>query len=175
MSKVYLRALEPEDYKVSIVWRKDEEIWSLLGGTKYFVSEAYEKKWVENSIFCGNDVKLAICDSETNTYIGNIYLNEIDKINRAAEIGILIGNKQYRQGGRGTEAVRQMLSYAFGELGLHRITALILEENMASRRLFSKLGFKEEGMYRDSVFKGGKFKNQVVVSLLAYEFFNENV
>lgn len=175
MSKVYLRAQEPEDYKVSIAWRKDAAIWPLLGGTKYFVSEAYEKKWVENAIFGGNDIKLAICDSETDTYIGNSQLNKIDKINRSADIGILIGDKQYRRGGRGTDAVRQMLSYAFGELGLHRITALILEENTASRRTFSKLGFTEEGMYRDSVFKGRKYRNQVIISLLDYEYFKNNI
>ena len=41
-SRVYLRALEPADYKTSIKWRKDDAIWNMLGGTKYFVSEAYE-------------------------------------------------------------------------------------------------------------------------------------
>lgn len=41
--KVYLRALEPEDFKVSIEWRKDDEIWSGLSGAKYYVSESYEK------------------------------------------------------------------------------------------------------------------------------------
>ena len=33
--RVYLRALEPDDYRVSIKWRKDDEIWDMLGGTKY--------------------------------------------------------------------------------------------------------------------------------------------
>ena len=52
--RVYLRALEPDDYRVSIKWRKDDEIWDMLGGTKYFVSEAYEKQWVEKAIFESN-------------------------------------------------------------------------------------------------------------------------
>lgn len=60
-NRIFLRALEPDDYKVSINWRKDESIWEMLGGTKYFVSEAYEKKWVEETIFSSKDVKLAIC------------------------------------------------------------------------------------------------------------------
>ena len=42
--RIYLRALEPEDYKVSILWRKDPEIWQMVCGPQYFVSEAYEKK-----------------------------------------------------------------------------------------------------------------------------------
>ena len=41
--RVYLRALELEDYKVSIKWRNDDEIWNMVGGAKHYVSEAYEK------------------------------------------------------------------------------------------------------------------------------------
>lgn len=170
MSKVYLRALEPEDYKTSIHWRKDDETWALLGGTKYFVSEAYEKKWVEDAIFSQSDIKLAICDTKSDSYIGNIYLNKIDKIHRSAIIGILIGEKEYRSKGYGREATLLMLKYAFQELGLHRISALILEENIPSRKMFEKLGFVQEGIYRDSLFKCGSYKNQVVVSLLSSEF-----
>lgn len=59
--RVYLRAFEPDDYKTTIKWRKDDKIWDMLGGTKYFVSEAYEKQWIENTIFNSKDVKLAIC------------------------------------------------------------------------------------------------------------------
>ena len=54
--RIYLRALEPSDYKVSINWRKDDSIWDMLGGTKYYVSEAYEKKWVEDTIFQSKDL-----------------------------------------------------------------------------------------------------------------------
>lgn len=41
--RIYLRALEIDDYRISIKWRKDDQIWNMLGGPKYFVSEAYEK------------------------------------------------------------------------------------------------------------------------------------
>ncbi len=170
MPKVYLRALEPEDYKISIKWRKDDSTWSLLGGTKYFVSEAYEKKWVEEAIFGKGDIKLAICDAETDVYIGNIYLNKIDKTHRSAVLGILIGDKGYRGKGYGSEAIHHILRYSFEELGLHRVSALILEDNIASRRTFEKLGFVQDGILRESLFKGGKFRNQVVVSLLESEF-----
>ena len=48
--RVYLRALEPEDYKTSIKWRNDDEIWSMVVGPKYFVSTAYEKN-AEDAIY----------------------------------------------------------------------------------------------------------------------------
>lgn len=32
MNRVYLRALEPDDYKISVNWRNDDVIARLLGG-----------------------------------------------------------------------------------------------------------------------------------------------
>ena len=72
--RIYLRALELDDYKKSIKWRNDDDIWSTVVGSKYFVSSVYEKKWVEDSIFnTQKDLKLAICLKENDEYIGNIY------------------------------------------------------------------------------------------------------
>ena len=41
--RVYLKAFEPDDYKTTIKWHNDNEIWNMVGGTKYFVSMEYEK------------------------------------------------------------------------------------------------------------------------------------
>ena len=77
--RVYLRALEPDDYKTSINWRNDEEIWDMIVGPRQYVSEAYEKKWVEDAIFnSSNRIVLAVCIKETDKHIGFVYLNNID-------------------------------------------------------------------------------------------------
>ena len=170
MKKLYLRALEAEDYKTTITWRQDEETWSLLGSTRYFVSSEYEKKWIESAIFDTNNIKLAICETESNCHIGNIYINNINKIHRTAEIGILIGNKEYRKKGFGSEAIKQILNYSFNELGLHRLQAVILEENIASKKTFQKIGFSEEGIMRHSLYKNGSYKNQIIMSILSSEY-----
>lgn len=168
--RVYLRALEPEDYKISIEWRNDDEIWNMLGGRKYFVSSAYEKKWVEESIYNSKDVRLAVCLKQNDLYIGNVYLTDIDNVNRSAISHVLIGNKKYWGKGIALEATKQLLKFAFEELGLHRITALILQSNIGSLKMHEKCGYKEEGILRDSIWKNGKFQNQVVMSILDYEF-----
>lgn len=169
-NRVFLRALEPEDYKVSVIWRNDDEIWSMLGGRKYFVSSAYEKKWIEDTIFSGKDVKLAVCKIENNQYIGNAYLTDIDYVNRNARSHILIGNKDCWGQGYASEATKLLLSYAFNELGLHRVQALVLESNVASLNMHKKCGYVQEGILRDSVWKNGSFQSQVVLSILSTEF-----
>lgn len=169
INRVYLRALEPDDYKVSVNWRNDDEIWNMVGGRKYYVSSAYEKKWVEDTIFNSNDLKLAVCLKDNNQYIGNVYLSNIDYVNRSATSHVLIGNKTYWGNGYATEAIKLLLSYAFDELGLHRVNAVILESNVGSLKMHKKCGYVYEGTLRDSVWKNGKFQNQIVLSILSNE------
>lgn len=168
--RVYLRALEPEDYKTSIKWRNDDEIWSMVVGPKYFVSTAYEKKWVEDAIYSKDKITLAICLKENNEYIGNASFTDIDWINRSAKTSTLIGEKQYWSKGLATEAKILLLKFAFYERGFNRIWATILEDNIASQRMNEKCGYKKEGLLRQAVYKNGKFHNLVVMSVLKEEF-----
>ena len=168
--RIYLRALEPEDYKTSIKWRNDNEIWSMVGSTKYFVSEAYEKKWVEETIFNSRDIKLAICEVGTNKYIGNVYATDIDQTNRSCTTGVLIGEHDYWSKGYASEAHRLLLDYLFNERNINRVQAYVLESNVASLKMHQKVGYKIEGTLRQSVYKNGKYQNMVLLSILREEF-----
>lgn len=164
--RIYLRALEPEDYKVSILWRKDPEIWQMVCGPQYFVSEAYEKKWVENAIYDSSNLRLAICIKENNQYVGNICITDINQIYRRCTIHIMIGNKKYWGNGYAKEAVKELVEFMFNERGMNRIEARILEKHLASKKILSACGFTMEGKLRESVFKNGLFQNQLIYSIL---------
>lgn len=168
--KVYLRALELEDYKNSIEWRQDEEIWKMVVGRRYFVSEEYEKKWTEQAGSSSTDLKLAICDKKNDLYIGNIYLTDIDFFNRSASFGKLIGNKEYWGGGFGTHATLLMLYHAFYDLGLERIQARQLLINKGSIRVNEKCGFKTEGVMRRAAFKNGQLQDLNLMSIIREDF-----
>lgn len=172
--RIYLRALEIDDYKISIKWRKDDQIWNMLGGPKYFVSEAYEKKWVEDTIFNSKDVKLAICLIENDKYIGNVYMTDIDEINRSCNSHVLIGDKNYWGKGYAREALLKAIKYMFEERNIHRIQANVLESNELSLKMLKKCGYKVDGLLRDAVYKSGRYQNQYVLSLLKEEFLNSH-
>lgn len=165
-NRIYLRALEPSDYKVSIKWRKDNHIWDMLGGTKYFVSEAYEKKWVEDTIFTSKDLKLAVCLVENDRYIGNVYMTDIDMINRSCQSHILIGEHDCWGKGYAGEALIQAVEYMNKERGIRRFEAYILENNHQSIRMHQKCGYVLEGVKRSAIYKSGKYHNQCILSLL---------
>lgn len=170
-SKVYLRALEPSDYETTIRWRRDSGIWEMLAGRKYFVSESFERDWLEKASKSSSDIKLAICDVQTNLHIGNIYLSNIDFFNKSASTAKLIGNKEYWGKGYGTEATLLILYHAFYDLGLERVESRILSTNKASIRVQEKCGYQIEGVLRKAAFKAGELQDVVIMSILKDEFF----
>ena len=75
-------------------------------------------------------------------------------------------------GGRGlaTAAVREIIEIAFGGLGLHRIQAETLQENVASQRVLTRNGFTRIGMAPRYLKIAGRWQDCVL-----YQVVNETV
>lgn len=168
--RIYLRALEPDDYKTSIKWRKDDDIWSSLIGPKYFVSSEYERQWVLNSIQDRDNLKLAICLKENDEYIGNAYLFKIDHFNKNASSGKMIGVKNQWGHGYATEATLLILRHAFMVLGLQRVSSRVLSNNERSISVLLKCGYKREGLMRKAIYKNGDFLDLVIMGVTRSDF-----
>lgn len=170
---VYLRALELEDYNISVKWRMDEETWELLYGPRYYVSPEYEKKWIEGAIFSQKDIRLAVCLKKENKLIGFINLMGVDMIYRNAELSVWIGDKECRNKAYGMQACLLIMQFGFYERGLERISARALESHKVTRKGLLFMGFKEEGLLRNAVYKNGRFQNTIIYSILSSEFNEE--
>lgn len=74
-----------------------------------------------------------------------------------------------RVNGRGlaTSAVAELIPIAFGELGLHRLQAGTLVDNLASRRVLEKNEFEEIGLARSYLQIGGAWRDHVLFQRLA--------
>lgn len=72
----------------------------------------------------------------------NIYMNDSDDV-QIAEIEIMIAEHKSRGKGIGQEAILLMMTFAVEKYGIHTFRAKISESNMASLKLFRKLGFKD--------------------------------
>lgn len=79
-------------------------------------------------------------------------------------MGICIWDPKDRGRGYGGAAVREVVEWAVGFLGLQRIEAWIVEGNVASLALFVGLGFVEEGLLRDRYLVGGRRKGMHVLA-----------
>jgi ribosomal-protein-alanine N-acetyltransferase len=63
-----------------------------------------------------------------------------------------------------------MIQYGFEGLGLNRIEAFVMPENLASMNALRKLGFREEGVLREYGFWKGQFVDLKCFSLLKREY-----
>lgn len=97
--------------------------------------------------------------------VGGITLSNIRR--RAAQfvsLGYWMG-KPYAGKGYMSEAVGQVVPFCFDSLGLHRIHAAFLPDNIASRRVLEKNGFREEGYAENYLQIDGKWADHVLFSL----------
>ena len=173
MMDVYLRAFEPDDYKLINTWRNTPGLYDLTVGNAVAVSAERDRRWVEEKIFAdpNQEIYWAIAEKADDGMIGYLSLNNIDLRNRKAEWGgIIIADPEKRKGGRALQAAVMMLRHAFDELNLHRLTGYWLAEHRSSLFLGFSLGFKKEGVLRDYVFKKDRFHDVIVMSLLKPEF-----
>ncbi|MBV8491285.1 MAG: GNAT family N-acetyltransferase [Candidatus Eremiobacteraeota bacterium] len=70
--------------------------------------------------------------------------------------------------GAGRFALQFAIARGFDELGVHRITAEVLSNDARARRLYERLGFRMEGLYREGYRdEGGAYLNVVAYGMLA--------
>lgn len=69
-----------------------------------------------------------------------------------------------------TEAARAAVEFGFGPLGLHKIVAHHVAENIASQRVIEKLGFRRTGQSDDEVWRDGRWWTAVHHELTAAEW-----
>lgn len=78
-------------------------------------------------------------------HIGNCSCYDIDEGRRQAELGIMIGDKDYWSQGYGTDVVETLLAHVFATTNLDRIYLYTLEWNDRAQACFRKAGFREYG------------------------------
>jgi len=115
-----------------------------------------------------------IYKSKNDGWIGNIRLHQINKEQRTAELGIMIGDKERWGQGYATEACTLLLSHAFGKMNLHRVGIGVVCKNQGGLALWTKLGFREEGRLREAFWVDGKACDVIRMGLLQREWFNED-
>ena len=124
----------------------------------------FKKKQIEN-------YNLGIELLSEKSIIGGVGLTRIDKPTNSAELGYWLGENYHGQG-YGSEALKEILHFAFGTLHLGKVYAGIFRGNVASEKLLRKFGFKKEGVLREAEFcKADKqIKDVVCYGLLRKEW-----
>jgi len=98
--------------------------------------------------------------------VGGIGFSNVRRgVAQMASLGYWIGARYARQGLM-TDAVVAATGFAFRQLGLHRIEAACLPDNVASRALLERVGFVEEGLARDYLKIDSRWRDHTLFALL---------
>ena len=132
-----------------------------------------EKKYLEDHI--NDEASFAIVTLDSDKLIGTVGIERINHINRSGTLGIFIGDKDYREKGYGTEAIKMILDYGFNYLNLNNIKLNLMEFNERALACYKKCGFKEYGRRRKCIFINGKYYDTIEMDILAEEFQGEYI
>ncbi len=140
--KVVLREKRISDAPRDYAWRSDKELARLdatqplqISFPQFMVD--YRKELKEQGRW---QHQFAI-ESLDGEHIGNCSYYNLDEERKEAELGILIGNREYWGKGYGTDAVTTLVRYLFQEKGLKRVYLHTLEWNIRARKCFENCGF----------------------------------
>ena len=147
---ITLRLPTSADLDQVLEWRNRPEVTRWLLRTEV-EPEAFRKVWLSGVDDPNDHSAVAVIGDEV-VGTGSLWITDAMGQNhvdpgpwRRAEAGIGYGVAPAHAGrGYATEIARALLDLAFGELGVHRVTAGCFADNTASWRVMEKLGMRRE-------------------------------
>ena len=148
-----LRKIEPSDLPFLYQWENDAASWA-DSDTHNPLSRHDLHQYIENNtgdIYRDGQLRLMI--EQGGQTLGCIDLFDFDARNRKAAIGMYIA-QEAREKGVGSEAVKQLLNYAFDFLHLRMVYAIISVNNHACSHIYEQLGFAPSSPLKDWTLEG---------------------
>lgn len=145
-SEIYLRAPEPDDVDAIFRWENDRDSWSSAGVrapmSRYLILNYINT--LSANIYEDGQARYMICRRTDNVAIGAIDIYDVDSINRRCGVGIVI-DTEHRGLGYAQQALNLLCDYAWRDIGLHQLWAIVNAENTVSKSLFESCRFSISG------------------------------
>jgi ribosomal-protein-alanine N-acetyltransferase len=173
--KIYLRAPIEEDVTGNwYQWLSEPEITA-------FLVERWWPNTIESQFAFFNSIKnnkerlvLSICDSKTDLHIGVCNLSSINWVHRNADVALIIGDKNYRNGTYAIETMSLLLQIAFLRLNLLNLKSSHVSSNPYTPILEKMFGFKEVGRFSNYMFSNNEYVDLVLSQLKKEEWISRN-
>jgi RimJ/RimL family protein N-acetyltransferase len=167
-----------KDPEIESKWTHDSEFMRLMDTiparpmSSAMIKKQYEKleKQIEED---KNIYHFMIRAKADDRLIGKAIIQSIEWTNGNGSIRIGIGAAEDRRKSYGTQALRMLLRFAFAELNLFRVSAMVQEYNEGGIALLQKFGFVQEVCRRKSLERDGRRWDLYVFGLLNEEWQNQ--
>lgn len=145
--------------------------------TRYLTWESHKSldhtkqylRYVQRQYADGDLYDWSVVERESGRMVGTCGFTSFDYDNSCGEIGYVI-NPSRAGRGYATEAVQRVMAFGFSRLGLHRIKALFMEGNEASRRVMEKCGMRCEGTFVRAFRIKNEYRTVTEYAILREEF-----
>jgi len=165
--KIYLSPLTKDDISAEYInWLNDSEVCKDNSHATFPNTYSKTLTYLESIEKSSSEIVFAIRWEKNDVHIGNISIQNINWINRSAEIAILIGNKKYWNKGVGSEAYKLVIGYGFRTLNLNRLSSGQTVTNKGMISVCEKNGMRKEGTLREVLYKNGEYTDAVIYSIL---------
>lgn len=144
----------------------------LLAGNPFTEVEDYVKQLWSNE-YCNF---LAVHENESGKFIGTAKVNFITERGRKhgiADIGIMLGERDFWGKGMSTDILRVISTYAFDTLKARKLTAGAFSLNVAVVKAFLRIGYKVDGRLRQQLHVDNGYCDHVLLSCFVNELVRE--
>ena len=160
------------DLPTRVEWMNDPRIYTNMGFTPPITLEN-TIAWFEKNQRLDNRIDVTYLDDNGNI-VGFGGISLIDKVLQCGETYTFI-SPDFHHKGLGTHANQLLIDYGFNHLKLNKIVSHVDEPNIASRKVREKLGFKLEGIIRQSKMLNGKLIDRYHYGLLRSEYVRPDI
>ena len=167
--RVGLRPPQRESIDSYLEWMNDLDILQYILRVRP-IGRAEEEEWFANLSKRAEDVLFEIALLDGGRLIGSCGIHRINSSNRSAEVGIVIGEKDFWGQGYGREGLGLLCRYGFDVLNLNRIGLSVYAYNARGIRCYERLGFKHEGRRRAARFWKGRYWDILEMGILESEW-----
>ncbi|MBI5957691.1 MAG: GNAT family N-acetyltransferase [Chloroflexi bacterium] len=153
-------------------WENNESVFWSGAGERNFVSKAQieaEHKRRSESTQRRTGMSFGVLTKD-GTPIGHFGYNWISAHNRFADLGASIGEPAYWGGGYGTDALLLLIDYSFRMLDLRKVWLSTTTLNARVLRQMEKVGFKQEGLLRQTALMDGVWADEPIYGMFCEEW-----
>jgi [ribosomal protein S5]-alanine N-acetyltransferase len=169
--RLSLRPFRHADAPDLLAIYSDPEVYRYVPiGAWNHVDEAHQRIARDiNTMAAGEILRLALERREDSRVIGEVLLFNFAAESRRGEIGYALARGAWGFG-YASEALPPVIDFAFRDLDLRRLQAVIDPRNTASARVLERLGFVHEGTQREHYIVRGETSDGGLYGLLRDEW-----
>ncbi|HEY5168805.1 MAG TPA: GNAT family protein [Thermoleophilia bacterium] len=168
-SRLILRPLLEDDASRLFEYRSDPSVRRYQSFEPQSVEDA--RRFIEAGSWEHSDVwhQLGIRVRSSGALVGDLGFRFSGEQPHQAEIGVTVAPEHQGQG-IATEALAGLLAHLFGSLGTHRVFASVDPRNGPSMAMLQRVGMRQEGHFRQSLWFKGGWADDVVFAILSSEW-----